>query len=166
MSYKLLERVYESQPPLDLQGVAKRLDSSKIDNLEYIASQIRASNQSEYNHIFAFEISRQKLLSVNSQANEVSDPFPCKISGTFGEIAVSIAPENIADDLRKSSIDRLARKLNNNLQSYCGLIQFLPFQLNNRNVRDILGKKVNVAFVNLPYDQRGLVRRFNQYGRR
>jgi hypothetical protein len=148
---------------MNLKQIAARLDSTRIENLEVIAQKISASDQQEYSARFAREISRQKLQHSNMPFQAASGDFPFTINLDVG-IYVGVSPGTILLQMGKSSLVRYSKQLASYLPKGAGIVQFLPFQMNGRNVRSILEKELDVAFVNLPYDAGSLRRRFLEYG--
>jgi hypothetical protein len=147
---------------MNLKQLAKRLESTKIDNLEDIARSISVSTQEEFNEQYAFEIARQKLDELGLSYQEFSYDFPYMITQGEG-ILVGVAPTSIVPDTRKNKIKNYTNKIKPKVADYEGIIQFLPFQMNGKNVRATLESELDIAFVNMPYDGRSLERRFRQY---
>ncbi|MGM5488470.1 MAG: hypothetical protein ACQESG_05965 [Nanobdellota archaeon] len=148
---------------MELKEIAKKLESTNIQKLEYIASQISAHSQAEYSHKFSDELVRQKLENSQFPYEHFSSEYPYLLENEGG-ILIGVSPGLMITDSRKRSLKRFAQELKRDTKDYSGLIQFLPFQMNGKQVRTNLEKELDIAFVNLPYDQKGLERRFYQYG--
>lgn len=152
---------------MGLKQIASLLNGTTIENLEDIARNIRAHSQAEYSEKFALEIARQKLEKSGVAYTAYNGEFQYFIRENGlrekGYILVGVSPGLIIPDTRKNALVAYAKKLRQSLNGCSGLIQFFPFQMNGKDVRAILEKEIYIAFINLPYDQKSLERRFRQY---
>ncbi len=153
---------------MSLKQIVARLESTSIDNLEEIARGIRAEDQQEYADLFAQTIVQQKIERSGIPYQEGFGGFPYVLQGDQN-ILVRLSAGLIIPDTRKSSLEVYAKRVNGQMERspdrYSGLIHFLPFLINGKAVRAVLEREMNVTFINLPYDERSLERRFRQYGR-
>jgi hypothetical protein len=147
---------------MSLKRIVAILESTQIQNLEVIAKQIRAKSPDKYAQKFSYEIVRQIMENSRLPYEKFSSEYPYLIQ-VEGGILIGISPEIIIPDTRKNSIKNFAKNVKRDINGYDGLIQFLPFEMNGRQVRSNLETELNIAFVNLRYDQKGLNRRFHQY---
>lgn len=150
---------------MNLRQIAARIENTRIENLEAIARQITASSQIEYNNNYALEIARQKLEGSGMQYRRHRNPtagFPYVIEENSG-ILVGVSAELITPDTRKSALLDYARKAKAQLHGNFGIIHFLPFQMNGKEVRSVLERELDIALINLPYDRAALERRYRQY---
>ncbi len=147
---------------MNLKQLATRLESANIDNLETIARSIEAESQEDFDDNYALEIVRQKLDELGLSYQEFSYDFPYLINEGEGML-VGVSSKAILPDVRKNKIKNYTNKIKPKIQEYEGIIQFLPFQMNGKKVRENLARELDIAFVNLKYDSGSLERRFRQY---
>jgi len=150
---------------MNLRQIAARIENTRIDNLESIARQISASSQTEYNTNYALEITRQKIEGSGMRYHRHRDSTEGfhYIIEENGGILVGVSAELIVPDTRKSSLMNYTRKIRSRLNGHSGLVHFLPFQMNGKEVRAVLERELDIALINLPYDHGSLERRYRQY---
>jgi hypothetical protein len=155
---------------MNLNKIATLLEATQIQNLEDIAKEVArvspARTQECFDRIYAMEIVRQKLKNSGLAYQQFRDDFPYVIKKE-GEIIVCVSPCMVSEP-RKNAVASYARKTKKQLSGYQEMILFLPFQMNGTYVREIiqsefLDRESAVGFVNLPYNQKALERRFMQY---
>lgn len=148
---------------MNLKQTAIHLDTTKIENLEYIGRSIKSPTQTEYNKAYAEEIVRQKIANSKLPHEIFSIDFPYKIAQEEGEIFLMISPELMVQDTSKNQIEQYSSKIKRRLpENNLGIIYFLPFQMNGDRIREIFQRNLEVRFVNLPYNQNSLERRFRE----
>ncbi|MEK6961383.1 MAG: hypothetical protein AABX47_09515 [Nanoarchaeota archaeon] len=152
---------------MNLRQIAAQIKNTRIENLESIARQITASSQTEYNNNYSIEIARQKLegSGMRYHQHRPNSGFHYIIEENDG-ILVCVSAEMIIPDTRKSSLLNYTRKIKTHLGGHSGLIHFLPFQMNGKEVRAILERELDIALINLPYDRAALERRYRQHSTR
>lgn len=150
---------------MTLKQLETILVAARIENLEAIARSISASNQSDYDLLYATEIARQKLRNSGLKVNEIHGNFPFEAEYQGLKYLVAVSPRIVVPDLN-SQVQRYARSLRSASQDYEGIIQFLPFLMNGKKLRDKIEKEIRkpIAFVDLSYNSDSLERRFGEYG--
>ena len=149
---------------MNLTDISARLESARIDNLEKIARHVSASRQEDFNSMLAKMIVEQKLEESGLSYEPFYGEFPYVINENGGAV-VSVAPELVIPDQRKNAVQKYARQIRREMDDNSGVIQFMPFQMNGKKLRNYLKDELPIQFVNLPYDKKSLERRFYEYCR-
>lgn len=148
--------------------VANFIGSREISNIESIAENTYAHDKDGYVTNFAENIAKAKL-------EESHLPYSLNGDLRFVEyndqkFLIMVSPVEILPKSGKENVKRHAHKMIKTMEenNLSGTIYFMPFLLNNRNVRDILQKEISqkkssIGFVNIPYDGNSLERRINTY---
>ena len=159
--------------------IAKILHSTRIENIEDIAIKVSGrmaargfhlsgSARNIYQHMLAQEYARQKL---EHSGLPYSDAFYTEglpfIIREDGGILVAVCPDSLVPSPNKSQVKKISRPIKQNRNGCTGVIQFMPYQCGNGSMirRMMKSELSDIAFVNMPYDDKALERRFEWYVR-
>jgi hypothetical protein len=152
----------------NIAKLANTLSIVEIQNIEVIAKNTFANDKEGFIKNFAENISKGKLEKTGLPYSQNGDLRFVEYDGE--KVLIMVSPVEILPKQGKEYVKRHAHKIiktmeDNNLS---GAIYFMPFLMNNGNVRDILQKemsqkKTSIGFVNLPYNSKSLERRINTY---
>lgn len=145
--------------------LANILGCVKINNLEVIAKNTIANNKDEYlkkyaENIFLEKLDASKLSYTRTGEHDFLDYGDEKFLLLF-------SPGKILPKDGKEYVKQYAHRIDSVIKhnNFSGVIYFMPFLMNNNFVRDVMKKELNIGFVNMPYDEKGLERRIAKYSR-
>jgi len=152
----------------NIERLANTLWVAEIKNIEVIAKNTIANTSEDYAKNFAENIVKEKLDKIG---------LPYSLNGGVNSLEyldqkflIMISPGQILPKNGKENVKRHAHKIIATMKehSLSGAIYFMPFLMNNGNVRNILQKELSqkdasIGFVNLPYDSKSLERRIIAY---
>lgn len=137
------------------------MENVRIDSLETIARKTVCGDPGDYQHNFALEVVTQRVKGSGLEYESGPGEFPYLL--TESSVLVGLSSGRIVPGMERKALALYNEQLREILESYNGLIHFLPFQMNLREARKMAAKDLHVEFVNIHYDRESMGRRYKDY---